>query len=144
MMHARDGRCVRPGAALVVVAVALAMISAMMGLIAVQVMGNRRVLEHRGQQLQAAWLARAGFELACDRLLADAGKYTGETAEPVPRSQVRIHVAREPGAADTFRVTSEARYRTDAPRPVVRSLSRVVQRTSEGGRVRIEVKGDTR
>jgi type II secretory pathway component PulK len=136
----RWGSRSRRGAALVGVLVALALVTVLMATVGWHMVANRRLAEHRQQQLQADWLARAGIEMAVARLLSDPGGYRGETLEPVSRSQVRITVEGERGGANRFRLVSEARYPTgDRYRVVVRSLSCRVRRVTDGDRVRIEV-----
>jgi hypothetical protein len=120
-----------------VVLLLLAVIAMLLAAISWQIAANRRRAEHRQHQLQAAWMARAGVELACARLLTDPADYQGETVEPMPRSQVRIKVQKEKG--DRFLITSEGRYPADAHAAVVRSITRRVQRTADGDRVVIEV-----
>jgi hypothetical protein len=99
----------------------------------------RRSLDQRQRQLQAEWLARAGLELAADRLLAGPSGYPGETVELLPGSQVRIEVRVEPEAPDVFRVTSEARFPKEGRESVRRSVTRSFRRTSRDNRVRLEV-----
>jgi hypothetical protein len=125
--------------ALVIVLAILAVISVFMMTITAQLLSNRRTVEHRGQQLQAAWLARAGIERACSRLLSDPAKYTGESIELMPNSQVRIEVQPDSKSKDTFVVTSEASYPSDNPHGVRRLLTRRLHRVSDGPRARIEV-----
>jgi type II secretory pathway pseudopilin PulG len=132
----------RRGAAAVWALVVLAVLAATTAAVTAQLLANRRWLDQRHNQLQAAWLARAGAELAAARLLTDPSGYTGEAVEPIPASQVRVDVHREPGSPDTFRVTSEARYPTDGQVVVLRSVERRLRRTVANDRVRIEVLAD--
>jgi hypothetical protein len=126
--------------ALVIVLAILAMISLFMATITAQILSNRRTVEHRGQQLQAALLARAGIERACSRLLSDPAKYTGESIELIPNSQLHIGIQPDPKSKDTFLITSEAYYPADNPHGVKRLLARRLQRVADGPRVRIEVR----
>lgn len=157
----------RPGVAAVWMLVVLAILSAVVMTTTWQHLAARRTLDQRFKQLQADWLARAGVELAAERLLTKPGDYSGETVAPLPGSQVRITVRSEPflpfvgsqivglsgsapgallGAAGLntkpassgFVVTSEARYRADEPLVVVRSLSARFQRLVEGDRVHLK------
>jgi hypothetical protein len=95
------------------------------------------VLEQRRNRLQAEVLARAGIELAAANLLTNPAGYKGETTETFPMAKVQITVERPKDKEDTFTITSEARYPSDAPSPVVRSLTRQFRRTIEGDRVRL-------
>src|SRR3712207_7958798 len=60
---------------------------------------------------------------------------SGETVSPVPRSEVRVVVEKDPGRPDVYRVRCEARYgvgdRETAARAVVRTLKRVNGRSEE-------------
>src|SRR5918911_233524 len=94
----------RTGVALLGALAALSVVSVVMVAVSWHLTANRRLAERRQHQLQADWLARAGVELAVGRLLTDADKYTGESVELLPRSQVRIQVQKEPGVANAFRV----------------------------------------
>src|SRR5918911_63539 len=94
----------RRGVALLAALVTLSLVSVVLVAVSWQITANRRLAERRQHQLQADWLARAGVELAVGRLLADPDKYTGESVELLPRSQVRIQVQKEPGVANAFRV----------------------------------------
>ena len=138
-MHSAGDVSPRHGVALVIVLAILSMISFFMVTITAQILSNRRTVEHRGQQLQAAWLARAGIERACSRLLSDPAKYTGESIELMPNSQLRIEIQPDPKSKDTFLVTSEAFYPADNPHGVKRLLARRLQRVPDGPRARVEV-----
>lgn len=128
----------RLAVALMEALVALAVASVLMGTITWQVLANRRWIEHRQHQQQSQWLARAGVELAADRLL-NAAAYRGETLSPIPNSEVKIVVQPEAGEAGAFRVVSEARYPTDIKETVARSVTRRFRRVVDGERVRLEV-----
>lgn len=129
----------RHAAALIEALVALAAASVLMGTITWQVLANRRLVEHRQHQQQSQWLARAGVELAADRLLSGAGEYRGENLSPVPKSELKIAVHPEPGKKGVYRVVSEARYPTDIKESVARSETRRLRRMLDGDRVRVEV-----
>jgi hypothetical protein len=154
--------------------VVLVVLMAVMGTTTWQHLTARRLLDRRHQQLQAAWLARAGVELAAARLLSNPADFTGESVALLPGTQVRITVQNERswaplpvsaanivslvsspfgqgpwlaasalalgriGSADTFVVSSEARYGSDEPQVVVRSLTRRFRRVVEKERVRLE------
>jgi hypothetical protein len=75
--------------------VVLAVLTAVLGTTTWQHLTARRLLDQRHQQLQAAWLARAGVELAAARLLINPADYTGESVAILPEAQVRITVRRE-------------------------------------------------
>src|SRR5262249_56296223 len=80
----------RPGAAFLIVLVALALVGIAMTTAAWRMTASRRFLDRRHQELQAQWLARAGIEMAAARLLSNPAQYSGETPELVPNSIVRI------------------------------------------------------
>jgi Tfp pilus assembly protein PilX len=138
-MHSVGDVSPRRGVALVIVLAILSMISLFMVTITAQILSNRRTVEHRGQQLQAALLARAGIERACSRLLFDPAKYTGESIELMPNSQLHIEIQPDPKSKDTFLVTSEAFYPADNPHGIKRLLARRLHRVSDGPRARVEV-----
>ena len=138
-MHSAGDVSPRSGVALVITLAILSMISLFMATITAQILSNRRTVEHRGQQLQAAWLARAGIERACGRLLSDPAKYTGESIELMPNSQLRIEIQPDPKSKDTFLITSEAFYPADNPHGVKRLLARRLRRVPDGPRTHVEV-----
>ena len=138
-MHSAGDVSPRRGVALVIVLAILSMISLFMATITAQIVSNRRTVEHRGQQLQAAWLARAGIDRACSRLLTDPTKYTGESIELMPNSQLHIEIQPDPKSKDTFLITSEAFYPADNPHGVRRLLARRLHRVLDGPRARVEV-----
>ena len=131
----------RRGMALMGAMVALAIVSLMMTAIVWQILATRRTLERREYELQAVSLARAGAELAAARLLAKPSGYSGEVAELVPRSTVTVEVNSEPGSPDAFVITSEARYPSDEPDGVVRSVTRRYRRHMDGENARLQVVG---
>jgi len=132
-------RAGRRGVALLGALVALALVSALLVTIGWRIIAHRRHETQRHNLVQATWLARAGVELAVDKLLSDPDGYKGETVELLPRSRVHIKVEANPDAANTLRVVSEAQYPTEAAKPVNRSLTRILRRTVDGGVARVEV-----
>ncbi len=139
MRHTRAG-LLRRGFAVMGALTALVLVAALLAMVALHTTANHNLARRRHEQLQAAWLARAGVELAIERLLSRPGGYTGETAEPIPQGRVWVTVEQEKGAPGTFRVTSEAHYPVDAGKvPAERTVMCRVRRVSEGERVRIEV-----
>jgi hypothetical protein len=129
----------RRGVAAIWALVVLSVLTTVLAATTWQVMAGRRLLDRRQDQLQAAWLARAGVELAAARLLTNPAGYKGESLELIPGSQIRIEVRSEPGSPDIFLVTSEARKPKDGSRPVVRSVTHRLRRSTEKDRARIEV-----
>jgi type II secretory pathway component PulJ len=127
----------RAGMALMVLVVALAVLSVMLSATTWQIVAHRRTLERRFNQQQAIWLARAGIERGAGRLLADPAGEAGGALELIPNSEVRITVKREPGKDDVFHVTSESRFPTDAPYPVVRAETRRFRRVMENGQAKL-------
>lgn len=136
-----SGPC-RRASALMIAMVALVVVAAVAAAITWQCLAGRRLLERRQNQLQAEWLARAGVELAADRLLTDPSGYKGETVEIVPEGRVRVEVRAEPGEANVFQVTSEARYPGEGRDAVLRSAHRSFRRVTRGNAVRLEVVPD--
>jgi type II secretory pathway component PulK len=104
-----------------------------------QIAATRRALDGRQNRLQAVWLARSGVELAVARLLADPDGYTGEVVAPVPESEVRITVQKDPARTDTYQIRSEARYPTSGPGSIGQLLTRTATRRTDGPRVRVEL-----
>lgn len=109
----------RRGIALLFLVMFLTIISVLLGSVSMQILVNRRVVEQRQNQLQATWLARSGLEVATARLRTDK-KYTGETLELLPDSQVRVQVdaTKDKGTS----ITSEGKYRVSTPHPVAVEL----------------------
>jgi hypothetical protein len=134
-----NGKRPRRGVALLMVLLTLAFISVLLGAISWQILVNRRVTKFRQHQIQAAWLARAGVELACSRLLTEPVNYTGESVDLMPNSQLRIQVQSEPKSPNSFRVVSEARFPQDARGSVLRSITCRMRRATKDGKVHIEI-----
>ena len=126
------------GVALMAVVLTLTILAVMISAIAWQMLANRRMLEHREYELQAAWLARAGVEHAAARVLTNPDGYSGETIEPVELSTVRIEVTPDPDSPGAYRITSEARFPTDAKDFVTRTMTRRFKRLTDGGTIRLE------
>src|SRR5262249_1372148 len=129
----------RPGAAFLIVLVALALVGIAMSTAAWRMTASRRFLDRRHQELQAQWLARAAIEMAAARLLSDPGQYTGETVELVANSTVRIRVAPTATAPDRYRVISDALYPKDAHDPVRYSVECEVKRIPHAGKIELVV-----
>jgi type II secretory pathway component PulK len=104
-----------------------------------QIAAARRALEGRQNRLQTLWLARSGVELAVARLLADPNGYAGEVVAPVPESEVRITVQKDPARTDTYQIRSEARYPASGPGSIGQLLTRTATRRTDGQRVRVEL-----
>jgi hypothetical protein len=119
--------------------VALTVVASVTAAVTWQSLAGRHLLDRRQHQLQAESLARAGVELAADRLLTDPDKYKGESVELVPGAEVRVEVRTDPGSADVFRVTSEARFPRDGRVTARRSITRTFRRTTRDRQVRLEV-----
>ena len=128
----------RRGVAAVWALVVVAVVSALSMAAVAQFASARRHADQTRHRAQAEWLARAGYELAVARLLADPAGYTGETATPVPGGEVKIAVRSDPSAKGVYRVECEARYPTDGRGLVVARLDRAVRRTEGPKEVRIE------
>ena len=129
----------RAGIAVLWALIVLGVLGVMSAAAAWQFSTARRVLERRQHRLQALWLARSGCELAAARLLADPDVYTGEEVAPVPESQVRITVRKDPARPDTYQVRCEAHYPVTGPGEVGLSLTRTATRRAGGAGVRVEL-----
>jgi hypothetical protein len=137
MIHGRNNP--RHGLASLWALVVLALLTALLASTTAQVLRTRRVLDHRKNEMQAAWLARSGLELAAGRLLADPVGYKGETVEIVPGSQVRVEVRAEGDKGDTFLVISEAQFPTKGTPTTKLSLTRRFRRFVDKDQAHLEV-----
>jgi len=127
----------RNGITLMFVVVILMICSALMVSLTTQIVTAHRMIDRRERQQQSLWLARSGLELAAAHLLQDP-KYAGEKTDLIPLGQVHITVEADKKDADSFQITSEARFPTDLREPVVRLLSRRYRRVLDGSTVRLE------
>ena len=91
----------RSGAAAIWAIVILFVLSVVLSMIVPQFMVNRRSVDHRHQQLQSLWLARAGIELAVGRLLTSRDARQNETVEVLPGGKVHITIQAEPNRTNT-------------------------------------------
>ncbi len=128
----------RRGFASVWTLVVLAVVSALLGTVAAQLLTNRRELDRQQERTRSLWLARSGVELAAGRLLTDPDGYKGETVEVVPGSRVRVEVRAEAPGTNVYHVTSAALHPGATGGPAAYTLSRRFKRTAEGGKVRLE------
>jgi type II secretory pathway pseudopilin PulG len=119
--------------------VVLAFLGMLLGLTATQLLGSRRTLDHRQNELQALWLARSGLELAATRLLTNPAGYKGESVELLPDSQVRIEVTAQPNDPNVFAVTSEARFPLEGRDRIKLSRTCWYRRVTDKEKVRLEV-----
>lgn len=133
----------RRGAALILVLVTLGVIGAILATTAAQVRSGRLSIECRRHQLQAAWLARSGIELACAKLLPAPAGYAGETVEILSGGRVHVHVHTDPKDAERYRIESEARYPADSPNVVLRRCACTVRRVTGAGGARLEIQPAT-
>jgi type II secretory pathway pseudopilin PulG len=132
----------RKGMALMAVVVTLAVLSVMLSATTWQIVAHRRTLERRFNELQAAWLARAGIEHAAARLLADPAA-AGGSLELIGDSELRVTIQRQPGKNESYLITSESRFPADAPHPVVRTETRRFRRSLESGRMTLNHENPT-
>jgi hypothetical protein len=130
----------RPGIALMFVVVVLMICSALLVSLTTQMVASHRMLDRRERQQQSLWLARSGLEIAAARLLKDP-KYAGETTEVIPHGQLRITVEPDKNG-NAFHVASEARFPTNLPEPVVRSVTQRYRRVTAGSSVTLEATGE--
>ncbi|QDU23110.1 hypothetical protein [Urbifossiella limnaea] len=131
MTGVRGRRAVASVWALAVVAV----VSALTLAATARLVASRKHADAHRNRLQTEWLARAGYELAVDRLLTAEG-YTGEKATPLPWGEVTVAVQPDAGAKGVYRVVVEARYPA-GERAVVSRLERSVRRTHDPDGVRV-------
>lgn len=129
----------RRGIAIMAAVVALAILSLLMSAIAWQLLANRRMLLHREYQLQAENLARAGIEQAAADLLANSNEEFAKTLQLIPLSSVYVEVRVESDSPGVFRVTCEARYPTDAADYVTRSVTRLIKRQVQEGKIQLQM-----
>ncbi len=128
-MRRRNASRRRPGLVSLWAVLVLGIIGSLCAVVTMQGLAQRRLVEHRQEQLQAEWLANSGLELAAERLRADPAGYQGETVAPIPRSRVQITVEALKDRPDTYRVSSEARYPTDRKQSVLLTRTRTYQRS---------------
>jgi hypothetical protein len=117
--------------------VVLTVLSVVVATVTTEVIANRRVLDRRESQVRNVWLARAGIELAAERLLASATDYKGESKEIIPDSRVSFEIAAVKGAPNTFLVSSEAHSPLSATLSQKYSLTRTFRRTVDKEGVRL-------
>jgi hypothetical protein len=129
----------RPGAALMWALVSVTVVGLLLTVMTTQVVAGRRVIERREDQLRATWLAREGVERAAARLLTKPASKGGDSQESGTGTRLRVEVRPEPGARDSYRITSEARLHADGPTPVARTLHRRMRRLSAGAQVHVDV-----
>jgi len=126
----------RRGIAAVWALAVMAVVSALTIAAASRMLAARRHADAHRNRVQAQWLARSGYELAVDRLLAAEG-YTGEKAMPIPGGEVTVVVRPDPDAKGVYRVAVEARYPA-GERAVLSKLERAVRRAAGPDGVRVE------
>ena len=112
----------------------LSVVTLLTATLARQMLLDRRAIKLNSDQAQRVWLARAGIEIAAERLLHEPASYTGETVELVPRSQVRIEIKSE--KENMVLVISAAHYPTD-DRDAVKTMTQRFRRIVEKERVRL-------
>lgn len=129
----------RRGVASIWALVVLSVLGLILAATTSQILANRRFLERRQHQIQSAWLAQAGVELAAARLLADPKGYEGESVELIPGSKVHIEVKVEPKTPEIFQVVSEAHYPATGNEMVSRQQTRRFRRVTDKDGIRLEV-----
>jgi hypothetical protein len=140
----RADRGRRPrGVALLAVIVTLVILSSMLAAIGWQIMVTRRVIEHRGHELQATWLARSGIEHVAAQLLSRTNPDGPADIELklIERSVLNVRITEEGTSgpsARVYRVSSEARFPNYSRAPAVRTETRRYRRVVDGGAVRLE------
>jgi hypothetical protein len=114
---------------------ALAAATIILSVITLELLAERQSLGRRQDRLQAEWLARAGLELAADRLLEKPAAFTEDNRELLPDARVRVTVEQE--GSDVYAVTAEAEVGS-RDRMVVRTAHARFRRTASGGAVRLD------
>ena len=131
----------RPGVALIMVIVCLAILAIMMTAVVRHGLDQKRYLDQRTRRAQAYWLAEAGIEHAAAQLLAKGKSYTGETLQIIPQSEVRIRVEPGPNRPDSFLITSDATFPRDETERASSTASRSFHRKRDGSKIQL-VAGD--
>jgi hypothetical protein len=130
-------RCGRRGVASIWLLIVLALLTVLLTITTKDLLQNRRALTSRGNRMQAAWLARAGVEIAAAHLLDKDDAWKGGAVELLPAGKVRIEVKPMKGSADVFEVASEGQFPSDDPRGSKQTSRRRFRRVTEGNRVRL-------
>ena len=99
----------RPGIAAIWTLVVIAVVSAAAMTATVQFANIRKQVDLDRNRAQALWLARSGFELAADRLMANPDGYTGETVSPIPAAEIKIVVRKDTKREGVYQIESEGR-----------------------------------
>ena len=117
----------RRGAALIAAMAILAVLGVLLGTTAMHFVRARALLVHRANVLQARWLARAGIDVAIDRLRD--GDFEKATLEPIADARVVVTATKDPKIADRFVIRAEAHYPTDGITVVKTVVEKVLTRT---------------
>ena len=117
--------------------VVLAVIGVLLSESARNAIAIRRMLETRQNQLQSAWLARSGVELAAARLI-ESSKYQGEVIELIPNGSVRITIENKSEAGDQYAIKCEAHFPATGPDSMMVTAERTFRRTQEGASAKLE------
>ncbi len=129
----------RRGGVCILALMVIAVVSVFLALLARQHLQNRQSVARRQNQVQAAWLARSGLEIAAARLLESPEGYT-ETATLLPDSEVRIEVKKV--KPDVFEVTTEAVVAKEDRNRTRGTATRRFQRVVVGGRATLLTRPD--
>ena len=138
MIRTRRNPTGRPGAAAVWTLVVITFVAAL-GIGATAKFASLRTqVDAERNRVQALWLARSGFELAADRLMANPDGYTGETVNLIPGGEVKIVVRKQMKKESVYEIETEAKFR-EGSKVVTRTDHRSLklQKTALG--VRAEV-----
>lgn len=119
--------------------VVLSLLGVVSATIAWNWLAARRTLSARHHALQTTWLARAGGELSAVRILADGDGYIGETVSPIPDSQVKIEVRKEPDRSGVYRILCLATYPVGDSRAVTKAMVWTATLSADPAAVRLEV-----
>jgi hypothetical protein len=127
----------RPGVAIIMALVLMAVLAVVFTAVTWQVVSQRRLLRERERQLQAVWLARAGLEIAAGRLL--------DSPVPFPEENyvlpdARVHIVVEKKGDDLYAVSAAVELGTqEDPLPVARDLNSYIRRSDKSGIITLHV-----
>jgi len=122
MIMTHDGSPPRSGVAAVYAMVVLAVVTGLSVAVFSHFADARRELDGYRMQIQADWLARAGFEMAIDKIRGNPKDYSGETVTLIPGGEVKITVKKDGESA--YLIESVARYPIGERGMSVRSVQR--------------------
>lgn len=124
----------RRGVAAIWALVVLSVVSGLGLCVVARVSLARKDQDRELAQDQAEWLSRSGLELAIDRLQTKKAGYKGETASPVPGSEVKIKVS-PTGQKEAYLIECDVRYKVETRGITVTRLARFTVKLDGNGKV---------